>query len=92
MSAMPHHIIRRIRLAHCKRGPALCAECRAMDVERICLLDVDPPDAGLLQRRVIEIEVDGQPVWREFDVVRTFQDAEEAGRYAEEEGIRDVVL
>jgi hypothetical protein len=89
---MPLYVIRRMRLAHCKRGPALCAECRAMDVVRICLLDVDPADAGLVQRRVIEIEVDGRPTWREFDVVRTFDSEEEAWRYAEREGIRDVVL
>ena len=89
---MSHHIIRRMRLAHCKRGPALCAECRAMDVERICLLDVDPPDTGLMQRRVLEVEIDGRLTWREFDIVSTFESEEEARRYAEQEGIGDVVL
>jgi hypothetical protein len=43
---MPHLIIARVRLAHCKKGPQVCAKCREMDVEKICLLDVDPPDRG----------------------------------------------
>jgi len=63
-----------------------------MNVERICLLDIDPLDAGLMQRRVIEIVVDGRPTWHEFDIVRTFDSEEDALRYAEREGIRDVVL
>jgi hypothetical protein len=83
-------IIRRIRLAHCKRGPAVCEKCREMDVERICLLDICPPDQGLMQRRVIEVEVDGEVTWREFDVIRAFDSEEEARAYAETEGIKDV--
>ena len=84
---MPHHIIRKIRLAHCKRGPSVCAKCREMDVEKICLLDVSPPDAGELQRRVIQVNVGGEQVWREFDVVRVFESEAEARAYADENGI-----
>ena len=87
---MPHHIIRRIRTAHCKRGPELCAKCREMDRARICLLDICPPDQGLLQRRVIEVNVDGERAWREFDVVRVFEDEKEAAAYAAQHGITDV--
>jgi hypothetical protein len=86
------HIIRKIRLAHCKRGPELCEKCREMDVERICLLDICPPDAGLVQRRVIEVTINGQTEWREFDVVRAFADEEEAAAYAAQNGIEDVVI
>ena len=84
---MPHHIIRKIRLAHCKRGPSICEKCREMDVEKICLLDISPPGVGELQRRVIQVNVDGEEVWREFDVVRTFESEEEARAYADENGI-----
>jgi hypothetical protein len=87
---MTHYIIRRIRLAHCKRGPAVCEKCREMDVERVCLLDVDPPDRGTMQRRVLQVWIDGEAVWREFDVVRVFDDEGEAKAYAYEQGIRDV--
>ena len=86
------YIIRRIRLAHCKRGPATCEKCREMDAERICLLDICPPDPGLKQRRVIEVEVDGEETWHEFDVVRAFDSEEEARAYAEMEGIKDVEI
>ena len=84
------YIIRKIRLAHCKRGPATCEKCREMDAERICLLDICPPDQGLMQRRVIEVEVDGDVTWHEFDVVRAFDSEEEARAYAEAEGIKDI--
>jgi hypothetical protein len=87
---MSGHIIRKIRLAHCKRGPEVCEKCREMDVERICLLDICPPDAELVQRRVIEVTVDGETEWREFDVVRVFADEQEAAAYAAQNGIEDI--
>lgn len=85
---MPHHIIRKIHLAHCKRGPSICEKCREMDVEKICLLDISPPGAGELQRRVIQVNVGGEQVWREFDVVRAFESEAEARAYADENGIK----
>jgi len=89
---MSQHIIRRMRLAHCKRGPAVCAKCREMDEEKICLLDICPPDQGMVQRRVIELSRDGESVWREFDIVRAFESPEEAREYAEQKGIDDVTF
>lgn len=89
---MPCHIIRKIRLAHCKRGPAVCEKCRQMDVERICLLDICPPDAGQMQRRVIEVTVDGETEWREFDVVKVFANKKEAAAYAAQNGIEDIAI
>ncbi len=46
---MPRYIIRRLRLAHCKKGPDRCAQCREMNVEKICLLAIAPPQPGELQ-------------------------------------------
>jgi len=89
---MGRYIIRTIRTAHCKLGPERCEKCREMDVARICLLDIDPPDAGMAQRRVIRIERDGEELWREFDVVRAFADRTEALEYAEANSISDVEL
>jgi 8-oxo-dGTP diphosphatase len=92
VSPLPCYILRRIRMAHCKRGPALCEQCRQMDVERICLLDICPPHAGEVQRRVIAVRHGAEQVWREFDVVRTFESEAEARQYAVEHGIEDVEL
>ena len=89
---MPHYVVRRLRTAHCKRGPERCELCREMDEERICLLDVDPPDAGRMQRRVISLVLDGAEVWREFDIVRVFDSEAEARSYAESVGIEDVEI
>lgn len=91
-AAMPKHIIRTIRLAHCARGPERCAKCREMDEPKICLLDIDPPNRGREARRTIEVDLDGKREWREFDVVRSFADEAEARRHAEENGIKDVKI
>lgn len=89
---MSRYIIRKIRLAHCKRGPDRCQKCKEMDQGRFCLLDVCPPDAGLMQRRVIQVTVEGEATWREYDVVRSFEGAAEALAYAAEHQIVDVAL
>lgn len=89
---MPCLILRRIRSAHCKLGPERCTECRVADEGRICLLEVHPPGGGLAQRRLIPLERDGETVWWEYDVVRSFSGESEARSYAEEHGIDDVEL
>jgi hypothetical protein len=63
-----------------------------MDTERICLLDICPPNPGQVQRRVIEVNVDGEIAWREFEVVRVFEDEREAMAFAVREGIADIDL
>ncbi len=92
MSGMAKLIIRKMQSAHCKRGPAVCEQCREMDVEKPCLLDIDPDDRGLMQRRVIELVLDGEIVWREYDIVRSFTDEQEAREYAAIHQIADIVL
>ena len=87
---MSCHIIRKIRIAHCKRGPSTCDKCREMDAERICLLDICPPHAGEIQRRVIEVNREGEKVWHEFDIVRMFESEEEAREYAGKNAIEDI--
>jgi hypothetical protein len=89
---MPYHVIRTVRIAHCKRGPGRCEKCGEMDAERICLLEICPPGEGEMQRRVIRMEENGVQVWREFDIVRSFESREEAQTYAEQQGIDDVEL
>ena len=87
---LPRFVIRRMRLAHCKKGPAVCQKCREMNQERIVLLDVCPPDQGKMQRRVIELEREGESAWLEFDIIRVFEHEEEALDYAAENGIDDI--
>ena len=84
------YVIRKIPMAHCKRGPKRCEKCREMDYERVCLLDTEPEDAGMVQRRVVDVTVDGETAWREFDILRVFADEEEALTYAREHGIESV--
>ncbi|MBN1318284.1 MAG: hypothetical protein JXA42_22575 [Anaerolineales bacterium] len=87
---MTCQIIRKIRLAHCKRGPERCELCKKMDAGRICLLDICPPDPGMVQRRAIRVTMDGEECWREFDVIRQFESEREALAFAKENNIEDV--
>jgi len=86
------YIIRRMSLAHCKKGPDRCDIWRQMAQEMLCLLDLRPPGSGLEQRRTIEVVQDGESVWQEFDIVRSFDSKEEALVYAREHRIDDVEL
>jgi len=63
-----------------------------MKTEMICLLNIAPEDAGLAQRRMIEVQVGGETVWKEFDIVRTFVDEEEALGFARSNNIKDIKL
>ncbi len=83
---MSTHLIARIRLAHCKRGPERCPTCREWDGGAWCLLDVDPPGAGRQQRRTLEVELEGRRQWREFDVIRVFADERQARDHGQESG------
>ena len=89
---MPHYIIRKMRLAHCKRGPDICEKCREMDAERICLLDISPPHPGEIHRRVIQVSIGGEDEWREFDIVRAFENQADALAYAGEHKIDSIEL
>lgn len=87
---MSSYIIRKIPIVHCARGPENCKKCKEIYTEKICLLDISPPHYGEWTRRVIEVEIDGEKVCREFDVVKIFQSEDEAREYAEKNEIKDV--
>ena len=91
MSAAPRRLIRRIRLAHCARGPKRCARCREADRAVIALLDLDPPRRGTTARRVIDVVVDGETRWLEYDLERVFESEVDARAFAAEHGV-DVQL
>ncbi|HEY9068808.1 MAG TPA: hypothetical protein VIV61_01055 [Candidatus Ozemobacteraceae bacterium] len=91
-AVMPGRIIRLIPMSHCKRGPQACEKCRAMGGPRICLLNIDLTDPGMVQRRVIELTIEGKRVWREFEIIRTFADEAEARTWAAAHGITDIDL
>ena len=84
-----NQVIRAMRQLHCKRGPARCEQCRAGTATAIMLLDIAPPNPGLVQRPVIEVIRDGQSQWCEYDVLRCFADEAEARAYAAANGIVD---
>ena len=68
---MKKAIIQKITLGHCARGIQTCPKCREFYTRKYCLLDICPD--GNAARRVIEVEIDGEKVWREFDIIKVFK-------------------
>ncbi|MEM3563600.1 MAG: hypothetical protein QXS27_04995 [Candidatus Jordarchaeaceae archaeon] len=76
------YLIRKMSVPHCARGHLRCEKCRIMEKEKkICLLKVyfEP---GEIARPVIDIYVDGEKKFCEYDLIKTFENEEEAKRYA----------
>jgi len=85
-------VIRSVRTGSRKRDHC-DGVCGSTSEERtICLLELFPPGIGNAQRRAIEVQVDGEMVWREFEIVTSFGSADEAAAYATEHGIDDMDL
>lgn len=74
----PKFFMRKMRVPHCKRGPERCQECEKRREEVYCLLDLDPPQQGMVQRPVLEIEVGGERRFLEYDLLQTFVTKEAA--------------
>jgi hypothetical protein len=89
---MQTRVIRRLHIATRKLDTRTSPSQRAEGVELICLLELFEPGQSNVQRRAIQVEICGQPVWREYDIVRSFASPAEAVGYAAEHGIEDVEL
>ena len=85
-------IIRRVGLGHCKKGPSVCRECREMGEGRPSLLELIPPRQDGIQRRLIQVDWEGEALWREYEIVKVFATEAEAREYAGRNGIADVSL
>jgi hypothetical protein len=85
-------IIRKIFITHCKRGPQRCNKCKAISKDKICLIDICPENAGTVARRVIQIKRNGKAEYREFDVIKQFENSDEAIEYAKEHEITDLLF
>lgn len=55
---------------------------------RIALLDVCPPNKGMVVRPMTTVFVDGEPRMFEFDVIKVFANEKEAAGYASENGLK----
>lgn len=81
-------IIRKIPIVHCMRGTQYCAKCREFYKERYCLLDISVKDESA--RPVIEVERDGKKIMCEYNIVKIFDDLDEAKKFAKKNNISDI--
>lgn len=56
----------------------------------IALLDLCPPDKGMVARPMTSLMIDGDIKMFEYDVVRIFKNEKEARDFAEKNGIKDI--
>ena len=80
---IPCKIIRRVHYPVTKTQPS------SQPLE-ICLLDLCPPNKGMVQRPMYSTMVNGKIIDREYDVEKVFKTEKEARDYAEKNGIKDV--
>lgn len=57
---------------------------------RFCLLDVCPPNRGMVARPMIPYKTNDKVTYLEYDVIKVFENAAQAKKYAEENKITDV--
>ena len=75
---------------HCQRGSRGCEKCKklAEEGEKYCLIEIVGRD-GMIARPMIEVEMNGDKVFCEFDLIIIFKDKREAVDYAKKNGISD---
>jgi len=73
---------------HCQRGPRGCEKCKKLEEEgeKYCLIEIHGR-GGMIARPMIEVEINGEKVFCEFDLLNIFKDQKEAKEYALKSGI-----
>lgn len=80
---IPDYVIQEMGGIHCARGPKWCPKCREMAQNvKFRLLKIHHAPTGHASP-VIQVPVDGTPVWFEYDVERVFETEAEARAYAD---------
>lgn len=57
---------------------------------RIALLDICPPNKGMVARPMTSMMIDGETIMYEYDVIKVFDSEDEAKKYARSSGIKDI--
>ena len=73
---------------HCQRGSRGCEKCRklAEEGEKYCLIELFGR-GGMIARPMIEVEINGDKTFSEFDLLMVFENHREATNYALKNGI-----
>lgn len=82
-----YYIPKRVRRSDGKTSPP-----PEEDVRKLCLLDTCPPNADKVARPMVTLERGKTVVVRPFDIVRVFENREEAQEFARKNFIKDISL
>lgn len=79
--------IQKRKRIHCARGPRGCKICAEYAKEDVyCLLELFP-EPGMMARPMAEVEIEGEKMMCEFDIVKYFDTEKEARDYGEKNNI-----
>jgi hypothetical protein len=88
-SAESEDIIRVIEGIHCAKGPKGCKKCKDAGLQnKLCLIRIFK-EASEIPRPVIELDREDQQYFT-YDVLKCFDDVQQAHDYAKEHEISDV--
>jgi len=75
---------------HCARPKGACKKCAelAEEGEKYCLISFQYSAEEMVARPMMTIEINGEEVLCEFDLIKVFKDESEAREYAMEKGIK----
>ena len=87
MSKSPYKRIQKRKRIHCARGPRGCKTCAEYAKEDIyCLIELFP-EPGNMTRPMTEVEIEGEKMMCEFDIIKYFDSEKEARDYAEKNDV-----
>ena len=75
--------IMKMPIIHCARGPERCDRCRKRleEGEKFCLVRIYL-EASYISRPMTQVNVDDKKIFAEYDVLKIFENVEEAKEYA----------
>ncbi|TFG26414.1 MAG: hypothetical protein EU532_09845 [Promethearchaeota archaeon] len=81
-------IIKKMIPIHCAKGPEYCEKCRTLEMKgkKFCLIKVYLK-AGNIARPMTEIYVGCQKIFGEYDILKIFENSDEAVKYSSKNNI-----
>ncbi len=77
----------KMTLFHCARGSG-CAKCDALAAQgpKFTLVELQGSQDEIA-RPMIEVEIEGEVLWMDFDIIKSFENEAEANAYSKEHSI-----
>ena len=85
------YVIREMKMMHCAKGPERCEKCRDMAKNSNFSLIKLLPGHSMVARPVLEVEINGEKQYFEYDIVQIFDNKGAAEEYSKEHHIPIII-